>query len=392
MKKVILFFIASLSILSCSSDDDVSVESNAEQALYLITEKTSVFVNDSILFTVKNADAETIEADIYVDGIKASNPFVFDKAGVFKVTAKKQGISDSNTIEITVGTKGLVLGVNQTDFYLNSRVVFSVQWLKEDVLDEVKIYNVATNEVVEDGILITSEVGEFSFIAKGENFTDSNIVTINVQERDTKNKFIINDKEHNITGVSVSVERMEVLDITSGEMIEIDKIFDIGNGVYANQYNFLFKSFKDASLERVLFTYLVPNNTIKVENGEVVDLGQRVFPTGVENIFYYETWVVVNDYQFYITFEESDSTINVDSLEVENMGIGAGSRGIDATASMQITYDGPQVGIVVDYTGKINFSEIPEEKYEDEAYAAKANAIKAHGKSVKADVIQRINL
>ncbi len=392
MKKVILFFIASLSLLSCSSDDDVSVESNAEQALYLITEKTSVFVNDSVLFTVKDADAETIEADIYVDGVKASNPFVFDKAGVFKVTAKKQGVSDSNTIEIIVGSKGLVLDVNQTDFYLNRRVIFSVKWLKEDVLDEVKIYNVATNEVVEDGILITSEVGEFSFIAKGENFTDSNIVTINVQEQDTKNKFIINDKEHNITGVSVSIERMEVFDNTSGEMIEIDKIFELGNGVYANQYNFLFKSFKNASLERVLFTYLVPNNTIKAENGEVVDLGQRVFPTGVDNIIYYEAWVVVNDYQFYITSEESDSTINVDSLEVENMGIGAGNRGIDATASMQITYEGPQVGIEVDYTGKINFSEIPEEKYEDEVYTAKANAVKAHSKSVKADVIQRIKL
>lgn len=375
MKKVILFFITSLFLMSCSNDDNASVEANTEQALYLISEKTSIFLNDSLFFTVKNAEAEIIEADIYVDGVKASNPFVFDKEGVFKVVAKMQGVNDSNTVEIVVGAKELQLGVNRTDLYINSKAFFNVKWLKEDVSDVVEIYNVATNEVVEDGIFIASEVGEFSFVAKGENFTDSNVVVLNVQERDTKGKFIINENEYNISSVSVSVERMEAFDEKTGGVVEIDKIFELGNGVYGNQYNFLFKSFQSGQQERVFFTYIVPNHTIKVEGDNIVDFGKRVFPNEVDNIFYYETWVVVNDYQFYITYEESESTLKVASLDVANRGIGAGKEGIDAASSMKITYTGPEVDIIVDYSGKINFSEIPEDKYEEESYDIKANVI-----------------
>lgn len=386
MKKIILFFIASLSLLSCSNDDDVSVESNAEQVLYLISEQTSIFLNDSLSFIVKNAEAETIEADIYVDGIKASNPFIFDKVGVFKVTAKKDGMSESNAIEIAVESKELKLGVNRTDLFLQSKAIFSVKWLKEDVLDEVKIYNVATNEVVEDGIFVATEVGDFSFVARGGNFEDSNVITLKVQERDTREKFIINENEYAINGVSISIERMEVLDANTGEIFEIDKVFDLGNGVYANQYNFLFKSYQAGRLERVFFTYLVPNNTIKVENNSIVDLGKRVFPSEVENIFYYETWVVVDDYQFYITYEESDSTLKVESLDVTNNGIGAGKEGIEASTSLKISYTGPEVDIIVDYTGKINFSEIPEDKFDEED--AFSNAVS----TVKANVIQSIKL
>lgn len=373
MKKLLFFLITGLSFLSCSSDDN-QVEETKNQELFLIVENTSIFVYDSLSFIIQDANADKVDAELYVNGVKASNPFVFDKEGQFEVIAKKKGALDSNTVKVNVGTKQLVLEVDRESLFLQGKTLFTAKWQGEDVSSKVTIYNVDTNEIIRNSVFTGESVGEFKFIAKGKGFIDSNMITINVEERQTDGKFIINDNEYLISGVSISVERMDVVNETDGEIFEIDKVFDLGNGLYANQYNFLFKSYQSGKLERVFFTFFVPNETIKVENGAIVDLGRRVFPNEVNSTLYFETWVVVDDYMFYSTFEESEAFLQVKSLQVKDKGQNAGIDGIDAEASLNISYKDFEADIFVDYTGKINFSEIPESNQSESAIRVK-NAI-----------------
>lgn len=379
MKKLLFFLIIGLSFLSCSTDDN-QVEGIENQELFLIVENASIFIYDSLFFVIQDANAESVDADLYVNGIKVSNPFVFEKEGQYDVVAKKKGIADSNIVKVTVSAKQLVLAVDKENLFLQGRAIFTATWQGEDVSSTVSIYNIETNEIVQDGMFYGDEIGEFKFQAKGKGFVDSNVTTILVEERQTDGKFIINDNEYLISGVSISVERMDVLNETDGKTIEIDKVFDLGNGLYANQYNFLFKSYQSGKLERVFFTFFVPNETIKVENGAIVDLGRRVFPNEVNSTLYFETWVVVNDYMFYSTFEESEAFLKVKSLQVKDKGYNAGIDGIDAEASLNISYKDFEADIFVDYTGKINFSEIPESNQSESAIRVK-NAIFKPAKS-----------
>ena len=106
MKKFFLSFSLLALVLagtvSCSSDDNSSEKQQYKTLVLTPINGTDVTVNEAVTFVVTVGTEVIEDAQLEVDGKPASNPFTFTAAGTYKVVAKKQGFTDSNSVTIKV--------------------------------------------------------------------------------------------------------------------------------------------------------------------------------------------------------------------------------------------------------------------------------------------------
>lgn len=89
-----------LLLFSCSKDDGADTEPIVKTALVLTASATEIDKGDEVTFEV-TAGGEAVVADIYIDKAKISGAsHTFEEAGTYQVVAKKEGYTDSETIDI----------------------------------------------------------------------------------------------------------------------------------------------------------------------------------------------------------------------------------------------------------------------------------------------------
>lgn len=93
-----LLLLSAFLLFSCSKKNDAP----PLQQLVLEVSATDIDEGDEVIFTV-TADGKDIDADIYVDDTKISGvKHTFDKTGVYSVSARKAGCTDSPKEDIEV--------------------------------------------------------------------------------------------------------------------------------------------------------------------------------------------------------------------------------------------------------------------------------------------------
>ncbi|QQU03441.1 lipocalin family protein [Myroides odoratus] len=184
MKKIVLTFsllaLVMTGTVSCSSDDNSSEQQQFKTLVLASVNGTDVTVNEEVAFVV-TVGTEVIEgAKIEVDGKAATNPYTFDKAGTYKVVAKKDGYNKSNEITIIVSEVGIArvlkLEANKTSITVGEDISFAVKEGEETITDAELFIE---NTKITSPHTFTQE-GEYYVIAKKQGFVDSNRVKITV--------------------------------------------------------------------------------------------------------------------------------------------------------------------------------------------------------------------
>lgn len=292
MRKIGYLMMMSVMIMACSSEDNNvkghKIEEGVLKYLKLDASATEVVVGEEVSFTLLDDVGKEVEGTILLNGKEIAKKYAFGNVGKFKVKGVKQGFDISNEITITVLDKvveksSLLLIVNKTEVEVGERVTFEVFSGDASVKAGVKILDLKTKKEIEGFEFVAKEEGEFKFIATGEGYIDSEEIVVKVKEAKVIHEtvLVINGKELDLAYCTVEYRLLDRgLNIETDEVI--GAVFDLGNGVYGNQYSLIIetKTNKEAQKGHVFVELLVPNPTIKVnKNGEVIDYGKRVLPT-----------------------------------------------------------------------------------------------------------------
>lgn len=288
MKKISYVLMLAAMIAACSSDDNNveshQIEEGVLKSLKLEASATSVLIGDEVSFSLFDDAGKEVDGAIMLNGKEISKKYVFDKVGVFKVTGAKQGFNTSNEVSITVTEKELApltLKASAVEVEVGQKVTFEVK--SEDIVvkEGVKIFDVKANKELAGLEFTATQVGDFEFLAKGEGFAESEKVTVKVKEAVVTfgNKLVVNGKELDIDYCTIDYKV-----IKRGELEDdiVAAVYDLGNGVYGNQYSFIVRTKDNSSAKKgfIFIEMLVPNPTIKMsEDGKVLDYGTRVLPT-----------------------------------------------------------------------------------------------------------------
>lgn len=263
MKKLLLLFVATAAFIGCSSDDNNSeTPVVVKQDLVLSTSKANVTVGEELEFTIVDKAGKKVDAGVYVDNKAVANPVKFDQAGIFSVVAKKEGFKDSNILKIDVSDKKLVqlkLEATASSVIKGDQVMFTVFADNVAVKDAI-VYNEKTGEALVDNVFEANELGMVSFVAKKEGFTDSVVLTVNVESK--PNGYFVNGLELDIDLVVLDLIQENVVDV-NGKSIVVDKVVEFEDGRLANEYSLML-------IEENNFTFLtlwVANNSIVKKMG-----------------------------------------------------------------------------------------------------------------------------
>ncbi len=139
---------SALLLFSCSKDDGASnvIQPAESDELKLTVSADDIDVNEEVTFTVTVRGKE-VDANIYIDGTKISgNQYRFQSSGEYKILAKKDGLIDSNYIDIkvyqndiyAVGYKG---NSNATAKYWKNDVEISIAEGTEASLSSIFVDN-----------------------------------------------------------------------------------------------------------------------------------------------------------------------------------------------------------------------------------------------------------
>lgn len=171
MKKLLFLLLVTAAFIGCSSDDNNSeVPVVVKQELVISTTKVNVIVGEELVFTVKDKAGKKVDAGIYVDNKKVTNPVKFDQAGKFSIVAKKEGFKDSAVITVNVKAKGKVNGYNVNGFEKEIELVI-LDVIQVDTID-VNGKAIVVDKVIEleDGrlaneyILMPLEQNNYTFL------------------------------------------------------------------------------------------------------------------------------------------------------------------------------------------------------------------------------------
>ncbi|MFD0699599.1 hypothetical protein [Myroides pelagicus] len=170
--------------LSCSSDDNNTTPVDpvvVEKPLELIADQTEIFAGDTVKFTARSEKEVVEDVEIFIDQVKATNPYTFEQIGQYKVTAKAKGYKTSNTVTITVEEKLpiLVLSIeNPLPIVDRMLVTFIVKDNNGELVEDA--------EILLDGKKTMNpwpaEIGEHSFIATKEGYQTSDELKVTVIE------------------------------------------------------------------------------------------------------------------------------------------------------------------------------------------------------------------
>lgn len=209
MKKILFIFLALAGLTACSSDDNTS--ESEKQKLIVQSIDSEVEVGQRIDFMVSTSKQKKIEGVILLcDNKQIESSYVFDKVGKYSILARKKGYLDSNVFEITVKEKQeliLVLSGDKKTIGLEDKVTFSIKDNKGKEVKQAKIYNTTTKEVLQDGIFLAKDLGDFTFIAKADNYKDSDEFTVSVHS-----VFSINERQFPLDIFMVSIEVENIFD------------------------------------------------------------------------------------------------------------------------------------------------------------------------------------
>lgn len=204
MKKtfaVLAVFILIASVISCSKSSNPASPITTKQ-LALTASKTVVNEGEAVEFSIKVSDQILTDALLFIDQQKISNPFVFTKAGSYKVIAKKENYNSSNEILIEVnGTKPiekkLTLEANRATVKIGEKVAFTV---KDENNQEVLDATINSNGTSVGASWEATASGSFKFIASKTGYSDSSEVLVHVEEIDApSNYFMYKEQYYDVT-------------------------------------------------------------------------------------------------------------------------------------------------------------------------------------------------
>lgn len=197
MRKLLLFLMLSISvtlITACSSDDDKG--GTSEKQLTIFSDATGYFTDKgaSVTFTAlvkEGEDLVEIESGVsfYVDGIESENPYTFDRAGEFKVIAKKKGYIESEPLiirvkEEAVKTLELTIVSDTNEIYVNGDINLRIKDGNGVPINGAELYldGVATGITSIDGEygIVLRNTGSFELKVVHEGIT-SNVLNVTVK-------------------------------------------------------------------------------------------------------------------------------------------------------------------------------------------------------------------
>lgn len=208
-----------------------------------------------------------------------------------------------------------------------------------------------------------NKVGVYQVVAKKEGYLDSNVIEVNVVKKRRKNNLKLNKRPFEIESVSLSIEQVNFVDYSIPREYVVDKVLNLSNIGTVNIYHFDIRIKGNKVFERIDVRYLVPNTTVVMVGGNIVDHGQRIFPFEVEKVLYYDSWIVLDHYNAGRDYNTANATLEMDDFVINNKGIGVGPIGVDFEGGFGIVYKDGDTVIEVEYHGKIKFTELLKESF-----------------------------
>ncbi|SEI49511.1 hypothetical protein SAMN04488018_101169 [Myroides marinus] len=212
MKKLLFYFslaLLTISVVGCSKDDNTPSDFVLKD---LFVEASDIAVDEGGLVTFKAYDGDRKEVsgvDFYVDNVKATQEYKFEKRGVYNIIAKKAGYKNSAALAILVGgtiAEKLTLEADSYDVRIGDKVMFTVTADGRAVSNyyiENKGYGLFSGNSWNP-----SEVGTYTFYAFKEGFFNSEVITIMVSPKEIKENqyFVLKDKKYGIDATQLSVQ------------------------------------------------------------------------------------------------------------------------------------------------------------------------------------------
>ncbi len=215
MKQIIkcfsLLFLA-IGTVACSGDDN-DADNNENKELVIIADKIEIPIGESVLFSALDGNNKEVkDVEFYVDGIKVTQKYKFDKKGLYYAVAKKKGYKNSYPIDIAVmDTDGeailskIKMTVDRSTIVMGDRVTFEV---KIDGKVATSGYSIRyyQGDAIESNTLILDKPGKYKFVATKEDYANSEVIEVDVKLKSTvtPQTFTINGNKYEITEVELA--------------------------------------------------------------------------------------------------------------------------------------------------------------------------------------------
>lgn len=324
MKKLCFLFTFLMILSSCSSDDNTVAPVEGEDVqvkskLVVSATATDVTVGEVVEFTAKDKSGAVVEdAKFIVNSSSITAKHVFDKAGQYAVSAIHKDFTGSNEVVINVGKATLELRLSESEVTEGKAVTFQVFKGEQELSSGVKIYEVGNDTALEQMTYVAKTPGQVSFVAKGEGFIDSNLVSLTVLEDKTpyQDTLVLSGDAFEIDAVSFD---FDVKQVNGKNVGTVKKTTD---GTYANQYTLIIRNKANDKAGRsfIFVDIWVINPTIKVNSdGEVTDYGKRVLPTN-DNTIVRSVYSSIKGYEVTDTFNKlHESELKIRKFEVKEL-------------------------------------------------------------------------
>lgn len=214
----------------------VHVDNSTDYQLVVIPSATEVNVGDTVNFDILLI-GEIVEAELYIRGVKMpGHKYVFDKRGIYTVYAKREGVKNSDTIEVIVGEGFQKLDLSVVG-YMESPSGNRTYIFKTEVGGD-KI----SADIYVDGEKISGTSHSFSprpdpylVYAKKEAYITSDTLKIDVRQS-SRYKLFLNASA---TKVGEGTEVSFTAGYVNVEPIRVDAVFYIdGEKIPGNKYKF----------------------------------------------------------------------------------------------------------------------------------------------------------
>ncbi|MDM1529752.1 hypothetical protein [Myroides odoratimimus] len=326
MKRILFLFLGLSLLASCSSDDNAVVENGKLGELVVKIEQKNYYLGDKVSIKVESQKGEEVKgARIFIDETQVNALYEFMKPGDFKVVAKKVGYTSSKVVDIKVKAYvNINLAVKENKVIVGNKIVFEmVNDAKEGV--PAKIYHVESGTEIEGTEYTPTEVGVYTFVARGgEGYKESNKVTVEVLA-DTS-YFWIGGKNYQIHEMT-----FDIVQYTYGSVVR-DRVYILDgkamNAVEINAWNI-----NGEAINNLNITIWIPNPTIKINSkNEITDFGQRVSLSNSNEWVVREVFVMRADEEskLYTVRDKELKNVKLSTkkLMIPNNGIGAGKYGV----------------------------------------------------------------
>lgn len=152
--------------------------------LVVVPSTMEVELGDTVNFDILLL-GEIVDADLYIDNSKIpGHEYIFRASGIYTVHAQKEGVKNSDTIEINIASvsgRKLFIKASETEIMVGEEVSFTAGYINvEPIMVNADFYV--------DGVKISGnnykfdEEGTYTVIAKKETFEDSDPIIIKIKK------------------------------------------------------------------------------------------------------------------------------------------------------------------------------------------------------------------